>query len=591
MNRDKTTRPNLSHVVGSGASKRPTTSCALTVLAAVCFLALACSWTGLAWAQDDAELHAMVLRGDLKPTRWRHPLDAAKPLHALPLPEAPFSAVARPPFRAPGLLPTPPGLGTGRVCIAVESAIAASLTASFTQYQADLVAEGFSPFILEVSGGTPADLRASLIAYFAEPQSLVGVVLVGDLPYIIYEVMQDWDGTGGDPPEYEDFPCDLFFMDLDGTWQDVLTDGSVQPGNGKYDTWTGDRGLEVWCCRLRTSNLSQLGGETALLNDYFSRNHTYRTSGLFSPASALVYDDDDWDYMGSDDADDAAMAVGAGNVTTVSAPESTTASNYMSPHLAADYRLTKIRSHGYPGGHGFYENAAANFNWVLNANYRSIDPSIEFHSLFVCSGCDYTYGSDYLAGTIAFNPEGNGLVAWGSTKTGGFLWQTPFYTEISLGGCIGDAFIQWFNTVGNYSYAPRWFYGTVLIGDASLQLCDVTAPTVSSITPTTPNPTNNATVSFSVNFSEDVQHFASEADLTITETGTVAHTGASISGGPRNYTVDVTGVSGDGTLALAANTGSDIQDLATNALASSVTSSEVIIDTTGPTADSITPIE
>jgi len=107
-------------------------------------------------------------------------------------------------------------------------------------------------------------------------------------------------------------------------------------------------------------------------------------------------------------------------------------------------------------------------------------------------------------------------------------------------------------------------------------------PTCDTITPTTSTPTNSTTVSFTVVFSEDVQNFDAEADLVIAETGTVAHTGVLIGGGPRSYTVDVTGVTGDGDMTLAVNTGSDVQDLAANALTSSVTSSAVTIDNDAP---------
>jgi len=71
----------------------------------------------------------------------------------------------------------------------------------------------------------------------------------------------------------------------------------------------------------------------------------------------------------------------------------------------------------------------------------------------------------------------------------------------------------------------------------------------------------------------------------------VSHTGASISGGPQDYTVDITGVGGDGTMTLAVSTSSDVQNLATNPLDSSVTSATVIIDNTSPGVSSITRVD
>jgi hypothetical protein len=111
---------------------------------------------------------------------------------------------------------------------------------------------------------------------------------------------------------------------------------------------------------------------------------------------------------------------------------------------------------------------------------------------------------------------------------------------------------------------------------------DSQPPSADMITPTPSSPTNNTIVSFAVEFSEDVQGFDVEADLVITETGTVTHTGVTINGGPQNYTVDIAGISGDGDLALTVSTGSDVQDLAGNPLDSSVTSAAVAVDNTPP---------
>ena len=110
-------------------------------------------------------------------------------------------------------------------------------------------------------------------------------------------------------------------------------------------------------------------------------------------------------------------------------------------------------------------------------------------------------------------------------------------------------------------------------------------PDALAITPTTPSPSNSSTISFLVLFSEAVSNFEGEEDLVITETGSLSHSGASITDGPQDYVVNVTGVSGDGELRLAVSTGSDVQDLSGNPLASSVTSGPVVADTIAPSAE------
>jgi hypothetical protein len=119
---------------------------------------------------------------------------------------------------------------------------------------------------------------------------------------------------------------------------------------------------------------------------------------------------------------------------------------------------------------------------------------------------------------------------------------------------------------------------------------DTVPPNAKTVKALTASPTNSKTVSFSVGFDEDIRNFNAENDLAIAKTGAVAYAGASITGGPQDYTVVFNGVKGDGTLAIAVSTKSAVQDMAANALASSATSSPVTIDNTPPNAVAIAPV-
>ncbi len=179
--------------------------------------------------------------------------------------------------------------------------------------------------------------------------------------------------------------------------------------------------------------------------------------------------------------------------------------------------------------------------------------------------------------------ETGGVAHTGASFTGGTQDYTVTVTGVTGSGTMTLAV--------STSSGVQDLLGNALASSvtSSAVTIDHTAPTAATITPTTSSPTNASAVAFSVHFSESVQNFGGTADLVITETGGVAHTGVSFTGGPQDYTVTVTGVTGSGTMALAANTASDVRDLASNALASSVTSSAVTIDHTAPTAATITP--
>ncbi|UCG32342.1 MAG: hypothetical protein JSU68_11815 [Phycisphaerales bacterium] len=347
------------------------------------------------------------------------------------------------------------------MAVVVATDLYAAIATSLATYADDLASVGFSSTTITFSGNAEF-LRNTLISLYNEPESLVGVVLAGPLPHVIYEMNQDW-GNGG---EYEDFPCDMYLMDMDGTWSDQLDDPPVQPDNGKLDTWTGNRDLEIWVSRMRTDNLTALGTEAEILNTYFARNHTARRSVLNNLYVGLVYDDDDWESMSSVDTYCLRQLFGYTNVVAVDGPEDTTAADFINNRLTADYHLDLIRSHGSPSGHGFYRNNHSTFEYVWREEYALWDPAAAFFSFFVCSGCDYLAGNN-LGGTAVFNPEGSGLLAWGSTKTGGMWNDIHMYNQIAAGECVGEAFKYWFNQVNDAPYAPEWWYGMVLIGDGT----------------------------------------------------------------------------------------------------------------------------
>ncbi len=403
------------------------------------------------------------------PTRWRSPDGGARPRHETPAQGLPF-VVSRV-LGAAEATEAPQTGWRGRVCLVVADGIYDAMTPALDGYRQDLEADGYEVTTYRFVSGSAEDVRGFLAGLYGETASLVGAVLIGDIPYIIYEMMQDWED--GLPPEYEDFPCDLFFMDLDGAWTDQKEEDYVHAGNGKYDTRAGELGLEIWACRLKTANLGMLGAETAILANYFYKNHLYRT-GSTSPTGylrpecrALAYLDDDWSDMLPEDAAAIGLWYAATSIDLISDPNATTASDYLY-RLSQSYELIHTRSHGNPAGHEYGRDNGTIWDWVWVSDYVAVAPEALFYSFYVCSGADYTF-NNYLAGVAAFNTE-SGLMAWGSTKTGGMWLDDPFYAALGSGESFGEAFIAWYNYVQSLypDYAPRYWYGMTLIGDATL---------------------------------------------------------------------------------------------------------------------------
>ncbi|GER79729.1 MAG: Ig-like domain-containing protein [Anaerolineales bacterium] len=117
---------------------------------------------------------------------------------------------------------------------------------------------------------------------------------------------------------------------------------------------------------------------------------------------------------------------------------------------------------------------------------------------------------------------------------------------------------------------------------------DITPPVVMSITRANTNPTNAASVNFTVTFSEAVTG-VDAGDFDLTTTGVTGASVASVSSSGAAYTVTVNTGTGNGTIRLDVSASSDIKDLANNALSGLPYASgeEYTIDKTAPTVTSI----
>ena len=221
-------------------------------------------------------------------------------------------------------------------------------------------------------------------------------------------------------------------------------------------------------------------------------------------------------------------------------------------------------------------------------------------------GADNIFIAGYVNGTSDFDPGagtasptvygGNDCFVAKYTSAGAYVWaQTVGGTSSDIPyACAVDSYGNT-ATVGTYQGTGDFDPGTGTLtftnsgsDDGFLMKlqapADTTGPLAASIVPATGGPTNATSVDFKVKFNESVQNLDSAADFIVSHSGT-ASSGVTLSGGPRVYTATVTGVSGDGSFTLAINPASDVRDFSSNPLTSSVTSSAVSIDNTGPSVN------
>lgn len=339
-----------------------------------------------------------------------------------------------------------------KFCIVVDYYIQGAIQASLDQYTADLVDSGFTVEQYSSSGGTPESFRAFLLERYNEGTE--GCLLVGDFPIPYFEA------TWPDDQTYEIFPCDLFFMDLDGTFEDT-------DQNGVYDLHTGDQYPEIYVGRLTAAPMTFNGAdEVSLLQNYFRKNHDFRIGALRTNYRALVYIDDDWVSECEWWDEDVGLAYCARE--TVCDEETTIASDYEN-RLVYGHEFVEVAVHSSPSGHHFMRLGSWD-GYTSNSKIASMSQKGIFFNLFACSNARYDT-EDYMGGWYIFGQE-YGLAALGSTKSGSMLNFGYFYGPFGQEASFGESFRDWFNEMvswGMTEYDVCWYYGMTLLGDPTLK--------------------------------------------------------------------------------------------------------------------------
>ena len=366
------------------------------------------------------------------------------------------------------VLLTPPAasgqLPSTNVAVVVEQGLytGGAISAGLTQYLADITAQGYNPILTTnfTTDSAPADLRTHLANQYAT-QGLAGAVFVGHLPVATVYTAGSGDISG------EFHPSDLYYTDLDGSWTSSGAHGYLPD---THTDGSGNVGPEIWLGILTTWNLTLLHPgrtEASLLNDYFAKNHAYRTGAVIVPRTGLAYTDDEWGHQIRVDALTLAVEGAVNDVWNdpTTPGDDTTAANYKWRLANESYEHVLLSSHSSATAHSM--NGSVN-----NSDLAALDPEVLFYNLFCCSAARYTeFG--YIGGEYIFG-DGLGLVAVGSTKTGSMQSHTmaDYFEPLGLGETFGQAMLDWWNLAvdpGGHTDTERaWSYGMTTIGDPLL---------------------------------------------------------------------------------------------------------------------------
>jgi hypothetical protein len=333
----------------------------------------------------------------------------------------------------------------------VESDLVSELTDEIILYNETLRIIGYDSIIYEASGVTPEDLKDIILTYWQNGYNLTGTVLIGDFPVAWFHHSNDFYGL-------EEFPCDLFLMDLDGTWIDTNHDN-------KYDSHTdgsGDTAPEIYIGRIDASNIP--GDEIPTLKKYFAKVYDFWSGTTNQTKYGLTYTDKDWAYFEYFRYD---LGYAYEDYEAIWYPD-VDRDDYLNNRTPSTYEFIQLSCHSSSQRHSFAIGGNAN-----NYDIRYSPPRALFYNLFCCSSLRFT---DYNCIGYAYilNTNTPSLSVVGSAKTGSMLDFRYFYEPIGNGDSFGTAFRKWFEYEYPYSDDPggyndiSWFYGMTILGDPTI---------------------------------------------------------------------------------------------------------------------------
>ena len=312
------------------------------------------------------------------------------------------------------------------------------------EYNTTLINNGYDTVILSIAGGTAEDIKNQILPYWNSGYNVTCAVLIGDLPVAWFHHENDYGGP-------EEFPCDLYLMDLNGIWKDIDHDGM-------YDNHTdgdGNTAPEIYVGRIDASKVP--GDEINITKNYLLKVHEFWTE--HENNTGLTYTDRDWgDY--SEFRNDIRFAYPTYQAIWY---PNVTKDDYLLNRLPGIYDFIQLSCHSSSSSHYFTIGGDA-----YSDDVRSAPPRAFFYNLFCCDAVRFT-DDNCLGNAYILNTSTSSLAVIGSTKTGSMLDFKYFYKPLGQCCSFGSAFKQWFCSEYPYDDSDiSWFYGMTILGDPTL---------------------------------------------------------------------------------------------------------------------------
>ncbi len=316
-----------------------------------------------------------------------------------------------------------------------------------------------------LEGGSPPDIK-KIIKQYHDDGGLDGVVQIGKLPPAWYE--SDNDPTTG---MYDHFTCDLYYMDLDGSWTD-------SDGNGEFDGHSegaGDLGIEIFYGRIDCTTMGSFGSEIDLFSGYMDKLHNYYRGEVPLHPAALGYLDYDWrtadNHLGK-------IYPNSGDnelIRWIRDNPPVNKNDYLGKRLQTDYSALQMWCHAGHTAHAHHTGGATTMQEVYEANPK---PVAYFHDGCHVSDFAAGRGRGFLGGTYVFNKSPTALLCLSGSRSGQWLglMARVMFEELAKNTCVGQAFKIWFGPYQNKDEKRDkqnfigWNYGYNIFGDPLITL-------------------------------------------------------------------------------------------------------------------------
>ncbi len=388
----------------------------------------------------------------------RHPEDSimrvlcpelfAKPRFAPPVRQGNFSYSERWHF-------TRPDTTKQEFLIIAEHSICDTLTNELRTYSEDVHAiYGYGIYLVSVENSYAYPLRELIKSYKENNNKLCGVLLVGDVGEAWYETAHDHGDS------YARWPCDLYFMDLDGTWIDSDNDTI-------FDGHTGNQNPDIFVARLSAVGMSGLGSESTLIRRQLSKSHDFwwKSSFQSSNDTALNYVCEGLSGPSAHSLDSVFPSHNVIDIRYGSLPCPSPA-DFLSRLNSSNYGFTNLSCHSSTTSHEITTNQP----WVQVSeiiNNSSGNYAITLNCCYAC--CWKSSQKVYIGGAHLFN-LGKTMAVIGSTKKCSFGNMHLLYNRFP--NCnLGMAYLEWWkdsHLEEHCIYDVYGDYGHTLLGDPTI---------------------------------------------------------------------------------------------------------------------------